>query len=163
MNPSEPRQPILAGLEPMEDNEHYGTIGGDPKLQFSKGYSLAFDQVSRILAAVAGRGNQARVTGNDLVEDTGLSSVQVTNLCSMAVGMGLIKRISYNLLPFGVLLVKHDRFFDDRNTLWACHYRLASNPRCQALGTLTQLTLPAPLEAAPSYNSPKVTPWRSTN
>lgn len=142
MNLSDPRQPILAGLEPMEDNEHSCTIGGDPKLQFSKGYSLAFDQLSRVLGAIAERGRQARVTGKDLTDDTGFSSVQIKSLCSMAVGMGLIKRNSYNMLPFGALVVQHDRFFDDRNTLWACHYRLGSNPRNLVWQRLVNHVLP---------------------
>ncbi|MFW6116816.1 MAG: hypothetical protein ACOC6F_03725, partial [bacterium] len=136
MNSSEPRQPTLTGLEPTQFDEPSdslegpsGTIGGDPKLQFSNGYALQLDQVSRILGGIAGREHQSRVTREDLIEDTGFSSVQIKSLCSMAVGMGLIKRISYNLLPFGELVVKHDRFFDGRNTLWACHYRLGSNPR----------------------------------
>jgi hypothetical protein len=147
----------LAGLGATQATARSGTIGGDPKLQFSKGYSLAFDQLSRILGAVAGRSHQARVTGNDLVEDTGLSSVQVTNLCSMAVGMGLMKRISYNLLPFGALVLEHDRFFEDRNTLWACHYRLGSNPRNLVWHRLVNHVLPdldrVTTEAARAYFS----------
>jgi hypothetical protein len=111
-------------------------------LQLSKGYLLRFDQLSRILGAISGREHQARVTGKDLVEDTGLSSVHITSLCSIAVGMGLIKRISYNLLPLGELIVQHDRFFDDRDTLWVCHYRLGSNPRNLVWQRLVNRILP---------------------
>ena len=149
MNSSEPLQPTLRGLEPSHFDElsdaldgPSGTIGGEPKLQLSKGYSLEFDQLSRILAAVSGRDHQARVTSKNLIEDTGLSSVHVKNLCSMAVGMGLIKRISYNLLPFGALVVQQDRFFEDRSTLWACHYRLGSNPRNLVWQRLVNHVLP---------------------
>jgi hypothetical protein len=98
--------------------------------------------LSRILGAVARRSHQSRVTREDLTKDTGLSFVHVKNLCSMAVGMGLIKRISYNLLPFGALVVGHDRFFEDRNTLWACHYRLGSNPRNLVWQRLVNHVLP---------------------
>lgn len=104
-------------------------IGGEPKLQLSNGYSLIFEQISRILGAVKARESQARVTRDELMNDTGLSDRQIENLCSMAVGMGLIKRISYNLLPFGKLVVEYDRFFEKTGTLWLCHYRLGSNPR----------------------------------
>ena len=86
MSTSNPRQPTLAGLAPVGSDEPVGALGGDPKLQLSNGYLLRFDQVSRILGAIAGREHQARVTGEDLMEDTGLSSVHIKNLCSMAVG-----------------------------------------------------------------------------
>jgi hypothetical protein len=105
-----------------------GTIGGDPKLQLTNGYFARFDQLSRILGSIAGRRHQSRVSRKDLIGDTGLSSVHVKNLCSLAVGIGLIKRISYNLLPLGELIAQTDRFFEDTGTLWACHYRLGSNP-----------------------------------
>jgi hypothetical protein len=142
-------------LEESKVWEASGTIGGDPKLQLSNGYHLRFNQVSRILGSISGREHQSRVTREDLMEDTGLSSVHIKNLCSMAVGIGLIKRISYNLLPLGELIVQHDRFFDDRGTLWACHYRLGSNPRNLVWQRLVNRILPeldqVTTEAARAY------------
>jgi len=122
-------QPPLTGLGLTSQADPAGTIGGDPKLQLSNGYYLRFDQLSRILGSIAGRQHQSRVTKKDLMADTGLADAHVENLCSMAVGMGLIKRISYNLLPLGRLFLERDRYFEDRGTLWVCHYRLGSNPR----------------------------------
>ena len=56
-----------------------------------------------------------------------------------------------------MLLVKHDRFFDDQNTLWACHYRLGSNPRNLVWQRLVNHVLPAldrvTTEAARAYFS----------
>ena len=157
MSNSAPRQPTLAGLDPVGTDEPAGTIGGDPKLQVSNGYTLHFDQLSRILVAIVGRKHQSRVTRADLIEDTGLTERQIENLCSMAVGMGLIKRISYNLLPFGALVVAHDRFFEQRGTLWACHYRLGSNPRNLVWQRLVNRVLPdleiVTVEAARPYFS----------
>jgi hypothetical protein len=143
------------GMGATSASEPSGTIGGDPKLQLSNGYLLRFDQISRILGAISGREHQSRVTREDLMEDTGLSSVHIKNLCSIAVGIGLIKRISYNLLPLGELIVRHDRFFDDRGTLWACHYRLGANPRNLVWQRLVNRILPeldqVTTEAARAY------------
>lgn len=104
-------------------------IGGAPKLQLSNGYSLIFDQVSRILGSAKSRNQQGRITRADLIKDTGLSDRQIENLCSMMIGIGLIKRISYKLLPLGIVITEHDRFFEDIGTLWVCHYRMGSNAR----------------------------------
>lgn len=117
------------GIEKEYNEQSALLIGGDPKLQLSNGYSIIFGQISRILGAVKARESQARVPRDELINDTGLSDRQIENLSSMAIGMGLIKRISYNLLPFGKLIVEYDRFFEKIGTLWLCHYRLGSNPR----------------------------------
>jgi len=135
-------QPTLTGLALTSNEEPTGTIGGDPKLQLSNGYYLRFDQLSRVLGAIAGRQHQSRVTKDNLIEDTGLSERHVENLCSMAVGIGLIKRISYNLLPLGRLIVEKDRYFGDRGTLWICHYRLGSNPHNLVWQRLVNQVLP---------------------
>ncbi len=155
MNLNKISQSALPGLQESNARVTSGTIGGDPKLQLSNGYLLRFDQLSRILGAIAEREHQSRVTRKDLIEDTGLSERHIENLCSMAVGIGLIKRISYNLLPLGELIVQHDRFFDDRGTLWACHYRLGSNPRNLVWQRLVNRILPeldqVTTEAARAY------------
>lgn len=111
------------------EEETSAFIGGDPKLRVTDGYSLIFEQISRMLGAIQERQDQSRILKDELIHDTGLSDRQIENLSSVAVGIGLIKKRTYNLRPLGIIISESDRFFEKTGTLWVCHYRLGSNPR----------------------------------
>lgn len=110
-------------------SEPHAVLPQDAKLQVTNGYSPRFDQISRLLNYVAGRRDVGRIPQSDIADAVGLSARQVANLASLAVAMGLLRRVVYKPTKLGSLVVRHDPFFDDPGTLWICHYQIASEAR----------------------------------
>jgi len=97
------------------------------KLQLSNGYYLHFPLITQLLEYVC-ENEQSKFTGKELSQAVGLSSSQVTNLCSMAQAMGLMNKRTYTPTEFARIVGQNDRFFDDIGTLWMCHYNISSEP-----------------------------------
>jgi DNA-binding Lrp family transcriptional regulator len=110
-------------------NEPDAVLPQDAKLQVTNGYSPRFDQISRLLNYTVGRSEVGRIPQSDIAEAIGLSARQVENLASLAVAMGLLRRVVYKPTELGALIVRDDPFFDDLGTLWICHYQIASQER----------------------------------
>ena len=98
-------------------------------LEFTRGFYVHFDQVSRILSLVTQSPARGRFYRAELAEATGLSEVQAGVQAKIAAAMGLLVPISYHLTDFGRLVSDHDLFFEDIGTLWVCHYALSADPR----------------------------------
>jgi hypothetical protein len=99
------------------------------KLQVCNGYLLEFDQLARVLDAIAQHPHQAKVERAELEEQTGLSDRQLESLVSIATAMGLIHRSKQVLTAEGALIARHDTFLDAKGTLEWCHYQGAGSPR----------------------------------
>ena len=98
-------------------------------LEFTRGFYVHFDQVSRILSLVTQSPARGRFYRAELAEATGLSEVQAGVQAKIAAAMGLLVPISYRLTDFGRLVNDCDLFFEDTGTLWVCHYALSADPR----------------------------------
>jgi len=98
-------------------------------LEFTRGFHVHFDQVSRILSLVTQSHGRGRFYRAELAEATGLSEIQAGVQAKIAAAMGLLAPISYRLTNFGRLVSDYDLFFEDLGTLWVCHYALSSEPK----------------------------------
>ena len=98
-------------------------------LEFTRGFYVHFDQISRILSLVARRPDRGRFYRAELAEATGLSEIQVGVQAKISAAMGLLIPVSYRLTDFGRLMHDHDLFFEDPGTLWVCHYALSAEPK----------------------------------
>lgn len=101
------------------------------KLQISNGYYLHFSLITQLLEQVTKSRRSPRpprFSSKKLSQALGLSSSQITNLCSMAQAMGLMNKRTYTPTEFASVVWKNDRFFDDAGTLWMCHYNISSDP-----------------------------------
>ena len=98
-------------------------------LEFTRGFYVHFDQISRILSLVACHPDRGRFYRAELAEATGLSEIQAGIQAKLAAAMGLLVPITYRLTDFGRLVYDHDLFFEDTGTLWMCHYALSAEPR----------------------------------
>lgn len=111
----------------MSENIRVGGIALT-KLQVSKGYSVQFDQLARLLAAIS-NDKRGRIPLLDLADSVGLANAQVSNLCSIAQALGVTFPKTFKLTPLGKLISECDSFFDDLGTLWFLHYTICSEPR----------------------------------
>ncbi|MGA9350778.1 MAG: DUF4007 family protein [Anaerolineae bacterium] len=101
----------------------------EASLEFTRGFYVHFDQISRILSLVARNPDQGRFYRAELAEATGLSEIQVGVQAKIAAAMGLLVPVSYRLTDFGRLVSDYDLFFEDTSTLWVCHYALSAAPK----------------------------------
>ena len=92
------------------------------KLQVSNGYFLEFDQLSRVMHCLLEHRGAVRIKRTVLQEDTGLGDRQLEGLVSIGSAMGLIKPGAQVLTTTGLLIAKHDIFFEKRGSLEWCHY-----------------------------------------
>ena len=126
-------QGLLFGEVEWEGDSKNGSIAAnnDPKrkLQVCNGYTLQFDQLSRVLSAIWDRRDSRRITRNALVDITGLPDRQIASIVSIGSAIGLIKSIVQAPTRFGALVATHDIFFERTGTLEWCHYRGAGSPR----------------------------------
>lgn len=99
------------------------------KLQFTGGYHLHFDQISRILQYSLEQNNRKRIPRQEILEALGMAERQFENLSSMSVGLGIIKPRIFILTPLGKIIAQKDVFFDDVDTLWIIHYIVSSEAK----------------------------------
>ncbi len=115
----------------------------DADLEFTRGFYVHFDQISRILNVITRERNQSRYSANLLAEATGLSSDQASTQAKIAAGMELLVPRSYRPTRFGQLVAERDIFLEKSGTLWLCHYALSASPRRLVWNHLTNCLLPA--------------------
>jgi hypothetical protein len=99
------------------------------KLQFTGGYHLHFDQISRILQYSLEQNNRERIPRQEILEALGMTERQFENLSSMSVGLGIIKPRIFILTSLGKIIAQKDVFFDNVDTLWIMHYIVSSEPK----------------------------------
>jgi hypothetical protein len=99
------------------------------KLQVCNGYLLEFDQLARLLHALAQQPHQAKVERAELEEQTGFADRQLESLVSIGAAMGLVHRGRQILTPEGALIARYDTFLGAKGTLEWCHYQGAGSPR----------------------------------
>lgn len=121
-------------------------------LEFTRGFYVHFDQISRILSLVARNPDQSRLYRADLAEATGLSEIQAGIQAKIAAAMGLLVPISYRLTDFGRLVNDCDLFFEDTGTLWVCHYALSAEPKRLLWNHVVNCLLPT----GQTYSPPEV-------
>ena len=121
-------------------------------LEFTRGFYVHFDQISRILSLVATNPNRGRFYRVELAEATGLSEIQAGVQAKIAAAMGLLVSVSYRLTDFGRLVNDHDLFFEDIGTLWVCHYALSAAPKRLLWNHVVNCLLPT----GQTYSAPDV-------
>jgi len=114
----------------------------DADLEFTRGFYVHFDQISRILNFVARAEIQSRFSADLLAGTTGLSSDQASTQAKIAAAMELLVPRSYRPTAFGRLVADRDIFFEELGTLWVCHYALSAWPRRLVWNHLTNCVLP---------------------
>ena len=114
----------------------------DTVLEFTRGFYVHFDQISRVLSLVASDPDRSRFYRAELAEATGLSEIQAGIQVKIAAAMGLLAPIGYRLTDYGRLVNDHDLFFEDNGTLWVCHYALSAAPRRLLWNHLVNCLLP---------------------
>ena len=120
----------------------------DADLEFTRGFYVHFDQISRILNFVTREREQSRFSASLLAEATGLSSDQAGTQAKIASAMGLLVSRSYRPTAFGQLVSAQDTFLENLGTLWVCHYALSASPRRLIWNHLTNCLLPAESKAS---------------
>jgi hypothetical protein len=95
---------------------------GKRKFQVCNGYLLEFDQLARVLHLLRENKDAKKISRKELQEDTGLANRQLESLVSIGSAIGLIQPGRQILTKIGLLVAKHDIFFEDRSTLEWCHY-----------------------------------------
>ncbi|MBC8252930.1 MAG: hypothetical protein H8E35_02725, partial [Ardenticatenia bacterium] len=73
-------------------------------LEFTRGFHVHFDQISRVLSLVVVSPDRGRFYRAELAEATGLSEIQAGVQAKIAAAMGLLVPISYRLTDFGRLV-----------------------------------------------------------
>jgi hypothetical protein len=121
-------------------------------LEFTRGFYVHFDQITRILSFVARNPDRSRFYRAQLAEATGLSEIQAGIQAKFATAMGLLTPVSYRLTDFGRLVNNHDLFFEDIGTLWVCHYALSAEPTRLLWNHVVNCLLPT----GKSYSAPDV-------
>jgi len=124
----------------------------DAGLEFTRGFYVHFDQISRILSLVTQSPDRGRFYRAELAEATGLSEIQAGVQAKIAAAMGLLVPISYRLTDFGRLVSDYDLFFEDLGTLWVCHYALSSEPKRLLWNHVVNCLLPT----GQTYSPPEV-------
>jgi len=97
------------------------------KFQVSRSHLLEFNHLSRVMNSLYENRAAKKISRDILIENTGLSDGHVASLISIGAAMGLIHPGTQVLTPIGLLIAKHDIFFETRGTLEWCHYAGAGN------------------------------------
>ncbi len=126
-------QGLLFGEEEREGNHRDAlktTINGPKrKLQLCNGYTLQFDQLSRIINTIWEHRVQPRIRRRLLEEATGLPGRHIGSLVSMGSAMGLIRQGLQLPTVVGALIARYDMFFEKKGSLEWCHYKGAGSFR----------------------------------
>lgn len=99
------------------------------KLQISNGHYLEFDQLARLIFTINNTDAGNKVSMSILAQETGLPIRQVRNRISVGRALGIFTEKRLALTRFGILIAKHDNFFESRGTLEYLHYLAASEFR----------------------------------
>jgi hypothetical protein len=123
-----------------------GGVHPDGFLEFSKGFYLYADKLSRMLAYLEHNRDENERLYGQLASITGLSESRVEALVQYAVYMQLLVPRTLFPTPLCRLVLSQDPFFDHNGTLWLLHYLLASNPLLVVWNYMCNAVLPAVAE-----------------
>jgi len=99
------------------------------KLRLTDGYSLHFNQVTRILQYSSNQKYRKIIPREEFLGNLGMTERQFENLSSICVGLGIIKPRIFVLTSLGAMIAQNDIFFDNIDTLWILHYVISSEPK----------------------------------
>ena len=95
---------------------------GKRKFQLCHGYLLEFDQLARVLNAIAEKPGARKIARKVLSDATGLTDRHVEALVNIGTAMGMIRARTQILTPVGWLIANNDVFMESKGTLEWCHY-----------------------------------------
>ncbi|GEM_PF-2076737 len=107
---------------------------------YSKNFRFERALVSKLLMKFA---NTPKLSRNEIMERLGVGNQKAGAMIAWLGMTGLRDNKSRELTPLGELLLEHDPYFEDINTLWLLHYQLASNPSAEVWYLLTNKFLPS--------------------
>jgi hypothetical protein len=123
-----------------------GGVHPDGFLEFSKGFYLYADKLSRLLNYLMYERQGDDSLYVQLASVTGLSAARVEALVQYAVYMQLLVPRTLIITPLCRLIIENDAFFDQIGTMWIGHYLLASNPLLVVWNYMCNAILPAVAE-----------------
>jgi len=106
---------------------------------YSKTFRFERSLVAKLLMEFA---NTPKLSRNEVMERLGVGNQKAEAMITWLGMIGLRDNKSRELTPLGELLLEHDPYFEDINTLWLLHYQLASNPDAEVWYLLTNKFLP---------------------
>lgn len=106
---------------------------------YSKNFRFERALVSKLLMEFT---NTPKLSRNEVMERLGVGNQKAEAMITWLGMIGLRDNKSRELTPLGELLLEHDPYFEDINTLWLLHYQLASNPDAEVWYLLTNKFLP---------------------
>jgi hypothetical protein len=119
-------------------------------LHVTNGYPIDFDQLARILHLASSAQSKTSVRLDDIAETLGMTDKKAKYVAAIAVALDVIRPKTFGVTPSGLIISRHDPFFDDIGTLWWLHYCISSNPRNIVWGRLTNELLPTYKGFSPS-------------
>lgn len=106
---------------------------------YSKNFRFERALVSKLLMEFA---NTPKLSRNEVMERLGVGNQKAGAMIAWIAMTGLRDNKSRELTPLGDLVLEHDPYFEDVNTLGLLHYQLASNPNAEVWYLLTNKFLP---------------------
>jgi hypothetical protein len=106
---------------------------------YTKNFRFERALVSKLLMEFA---NTPKSSRNEVMERLGVGNQKAGAMIAWVGMTGLRDNKSRELTPLGDLVLEHDPYFEDVNTLWLLHYQLASNPDAEVWYLLTNKFLP---------------------
>jgi len=97
------------------------------KLQFTNGYRPDFNKISRVLGFLSNQRNRKRILHDEIVTALGIPYRQIRSIISIMNGFGLVNNRGNTLTAFGKALASNDPYFQNPDSLWIIHYKVASN------------------------------------
>lgn len=101
---------------------------------YSKNFRFERALVSKLLMEFA---NTPKLSRNEVMERLGVGNQKAGAMIAWIAMTGLRDNKSRELTPLGDLVLEHDPYFEDVNTLGLLHYQLASNPNAEVWYLLT--------------------------
>ena len=112
------------------------------KLQLTKGFFVDMSQIARMLTYAVDHQGEGRISAEAYVESMGISASRVENLSSLATALELIRPVVLAPTELGLVIHRHDPFFDELATLWLLHYLVSSNKRYVVWNRLIDRVIP---------------------
>lgn len=106
---------------------------------YSKTFRFEGSLVAKLLMDFV---NTPKLSRNEVMERLGVGNQKAEAMITWLGMIGLRDNKSRELTSLGELLLEHDPYFEDINTLWLLHYQLASNPNAEVWYLLTNKFLP---------------------
>jgi len=106
---------------------------------YSKTFRFEKSLIAKLLMEFA---KTPKLSRNEVMERLGVGNQKAEAMITWLGMLGLRDNKSRELTPLGELLLEHDPYFEDINTLWLLHYQLASNPDAEVWYIIINKFLP---------------------